>query len=54
MALLPSDPSLCHSAGWLLNLQQLTLGERIGQGEFGGEKVGPGLFSQRSTKGITG
>lgn len=24
------------SAGWLLNLQHLTLGDRIGQGEFGG------------------
>lgn len=23
-------------AGWLLNLQHLTLGDRIGQGEFGG------------------
>lgn len=37
---MPSDPSLCRAAGWLLNLQHLTLGERIGQGEFGGE-MGP-------------
>ncbi|OXB69708.1 UNVERIFIED_CONTAM: hypothetical protein H355_007571 [Colinus virginianus] len=41
-------------AGWLLNLQHLTLGERIGQGEFGGEEVGLEVFSQRTPKGIAG
>lgn len=33
----PANLPLClWPAGWLLNLQHLTLGDRIGQGEFGG------------------
>lgn len=51
MVLVPSDPYLCVAAGWLLNLQHLTLGERIGQGEFGGE-MGPEVFSQMSLESI--
>ena len=29
---------LPSTAGWLLNLQHLTLGAQIGEGEFGGEQ----------------
>lgn len=33
----PPNLPLCPCpAGWLLNLKHLTLGDRIGQGEFGG------------------
>lgn len=39
-------------AGWLLNLQQLTLGERIGQGEFGDVLQGEYMGQKVAVKNI--
>lgn len=43
----PFSPGIYPTAGWLLNLQHLTLGARIGEGEFGG-KWGPGSGAEGS------